>query len=376
MADVDLAVIGGGPAGLATAIHAARGGARVVLFERRRPPIDKACGEGLMPDGVAALAGLGIAPGSLGGRPFVGIAFGDGRHRIEGRFPAGPGLGVRRTRLHEALWSAAERAGVALEPETAATASADGTVESARGTLRARLVAAADGLHSPTRRRLELGRPGAPRRRRYGLRRHFRIAPWSERVEVTFGDGAEAYVTPVADELVGVALLVGSTEPRPGLDRFDVLLARFPELAARLADAAPADAVRGAGPLHQRCSAVVRGRVALVGDAAGYLDAITGEGISVALHQARALAGCLTDGNLAAYARAHRRIVRTPNLLCRLVLLLSARPRTRARALAGLARDPKLFDRLLAVHTRELAVHRLGFGGLVRLAFGLARPVW
>ncbi|RMF72007.1 MAG: NAD(P)/FAD-dependent oxidoreductase [Acidobacteria bacterium] len=375
MHDIDLAVIGGGPAGLAAAIRAANDGARVVLFEKRRPPIDKACGEGLMPDGVGQLEALGLDPARLGGRPFRGITFADDRHRVDGDFPATPGLGIPRTRLHAALWQAAGRAGVRLEAETTAACRPDGTVGSARGTIRARWVIAADGLHSPTRRALDLSCGRSRGVRRFGLRRHVRIAPWNDRVEVTFADGAEAYVTPLGDEMVGVALLASPPRERGGMPSFDELLARFPSLARRTERAAPEGPVRGAGPLRQRACGLVRGRVALLGDAAGYVDAITGEGISVALHQARELVRLLGEDRIDAWPRVHRRIVRVPNTLCRLVLALARRPSLRARALATLARDPRVFERFLAVHSRDLAVHRIGLRPLLRLAFGLARPV-
>ena len=69
---------------------------------------------------------------------------------------------------------------------------------------------------------------------RYGLRRHYRVAPWSDLVEVHWADDAEAYVTPVAEDLVGVAVLC------PGGGSYDTWLARFPALAADGTSNAPA----------------------------------------------------------------------------------------------------------------------------------------
>ena len=108
-----------------------------------------------------------------------------------------------------------------------------------------------------------------------GLTSRDAIAPVVESV-------AEAYVTPVDDGLVGVALL------GPPRTDFGATLATFPELAAHLAGAEPDAPVRGAGPLRQRTSARTRGRVRLVGDASGYVDALTGEGLRVGLAQAAA----------------------------------------------------------------------------------------
>src|SRR5699024_2593374 len=129
-------------------------------------------------------------------------------------------------------------------------------------------------------------RPG----RRVGLRRHFRIAPWTDFVEVHWGRGGEAYVTPVAAVGGGGAVL----GPR-GVD-YARQLASFEELWGRLQAAEPASRVSGAGPLRQSSRRRVAGRVRLVGDASGYVDALTGEGLRVGLAQARAAVATLRDG--------------------------------------------------------------------------------
>ena len=147
---------------------------------------------------------------------------------------------------------------------------------------------AADGLHSPVRRMLGLDRP-AGGRRRYGLRVHVEMAPWTPFVEVHWAEGSEAYVTPVADELVGIALL---TERQA---TFDDLLAEHVLLKERLGRR-PLSRTRGAGPLRQRSTARTLGWVLLVGDAAGYVDALTGEGIAIGLAQARAAVDAVVSG--------------------------------------------------------------------------------
>ena len=132
--------------------------------------------------------------------------------------------------------------------------------------------------------------------------------------------------------------------------RFDDLIADFPELTERLGSTPRSSRDQGAGPLLQGVAAVQRGRLALVGDASGYLDAITGEGIAVALHQSAALVAALERGRLEDYPTAHRRIGRLPGVMTRAVLSLDRRPRLRRRTLAALAAEPALFSRLLGVH--------------------------
>lgn len=374
-------VVGGGPAGLAAAIAARQAGlGRVRLLDGRRPPIDKACGEGLMPDGLECLRELGVATERLRAAPFRGIRYlahgeeGEDGIVAEGRFPRGAGLGVRRTDLHQALVERAEEVGVELEWGVKVTGLAGvgregGSVETERGPLSARWIVAADGLHSRLRQWAGLERPAATdlTARRFGVRRHFRRAPWTDVVEVYWVDGAEAYVTPVAADEVGVALLWSG-----GTARFDELLARFPALAARLDGAPAASRDRGAGPLLQRVRRVTRGCLALLGDASGYVDAITGEGLSLAFHQASALARAIAAGDLASYERAHARIGRLPNGITRLVLAIERRPRLRRRVIRALAAEPALFSRLLAIHTRALPLRRLGLPNVLRLAWRLA----
>ena len=106
---IDLIVAGGGPAGLATALYAHRAGLHAVVCEPRPAPIDKACGEGLMPGAVRALRELGVEPA---GMPFLGIRYLNGSASAEAAFRGGPGLGVRRTALSAALRAAVEDAGI------------------------------------------------------------------------------------------------------------------------------------------------------------------------------------------------------------------------------------------------------------------------
>jgi flavin-dependent dehydrogenase len=328
---IDLLVAGGGPAGLATALYGARAGLEVTVVERRNGVLDKACGEGMMPHTLEHLAHLGIAPK---GRPLHGISYLDRDRRVDATFRSGTGLGVRRTVLHRALRDAAEDAGVQFVYESVGTVSQDATSVRA-GELRARYLAAADGLHSPIRRSLGLERP-SPGPKRWGIRRHVQIAPWSDSVEVHWAPGAEAYVTPVADDCVGIAIL---SSTRGGFDRH---FAEFPELRERVAEHEHGPD-RAAGPLRQRASSRTVGRVLLVGDAAGYIDALTGEGMGLAFGAARQLVNCVAADRPGDYDRQWRRVTRRYRLMTAALLRAGGHAKVRAGIVPAAAAMPRVF---------------------------------
>ena len=335
----DVAIAGGGPVGLATALYVARSGLDVVVYEPRAGVIDKACGEGLMPGAVAALAGLGVV---VEGMPFRGIRYlGSGR-TVSATFRAGTGLGVRRTTLHAALRGAVDAAGIHVVRRAVSEVRHEPGGVVVDGD-HARFLVAADGLHSPTRRRLGLDAP-AGGRRRFGLRGHAAIAPWTDLVEVHWSRTAEAYVTPVGTDQVGVAVL---TYERGGLEE---QLRSFPALRERL-QGLPLSPARGAGPLRQRSRRRVSRRVLLVGDASGYVDAVTGEGLTVGFAQARAAVDALVVDRPLDYERAWRKVTRRNELLTRALLAATARPAARRALVPTAAALPAVF---------RAAVHELG----------------
>ncbi|MFI5693211.1 NAD(P)/FAD-dependent oxidoreductase [Kribbella sp. NPDC051586] len=312
---IDLLVAGAGPAGAATAIRAALAGLSVVVVEPRSGPIDKACGEGIAHSAVEYLTRLGV---ELDGRPFHGIRYLDGTHQVDARFTAGPGLGVRRTTLQAALSKRLSDLDIPVISTRVGPITQNSTSVTAANHT-ARYLAAADGLHSPIRRQLGLcgGSSGDVRR---GLRQHFRVKPWTDLVEVYWSRLGEAYVTPVADDLVGVAILTSAR------GTFDSHLDAFPALKRRLRGAKPASAVMGAGPLRQRVRARTAGRILLVGDAAGYVDALTGEGIAVALRTSAELVDCVRADRPQDYEAAWRRVSWECRLLTASLLWARNRP--------------------------------------------------
>jgi flavin-dependent dehydrogenase len=331
----DVFVIGGGPVGLATAIAARRKGLRVSLADGAGPCIDKACGEGLLPDGVSAAAALGLPLPAAASFALRGIRFHGEGVSVASEFPNGHGRGIRRTTLHRILVEEAERCGVELRWNA--------PVSSLAG-ITARWIVGADGIGSRVRAWAGLDR-FARDRRRYGFRLHFRTAPWTDYVEVYWGDGCQVYVTPVAPDEVCIALI--SRDPKV---RVSEALRRFPAILSKLGGVAESSAERGSLTASRKLRRVARGNVALVGDASGSVDAITGEGLCLGFRQALALADALESEDLALYESAHRRLARRPCFMADFMLTMDRSRWLRVHALPALASHPDLFSSLLAMH--------------------------
>ena len=308
-----------------------------MVLDQAIPPIDKACGEGLLPDGIAILDRLGIRVPAHLGFHFTGIRFSDYQSSVVSNFRTGYGIGMRRTHLHALLLESAQELGVKMTWG----AKQIGLSEALE---KFDYVLAADGQHSQMRRQAGLDST-LYEHRRFGFRRHYRVTPWSSHVEVYWGPACQLYVTPVAPHEIGVALL--SRNPQL---RVVHALRYFPELQSRLARAEATSREMGNLSLSRKFRRVTRDRVALLGDASGSVDAITGEGISLSFQQALALAQALDSGHLETYQRAHSALNRRPRFMSSLLLKLDAYPRLQRYAFAGLASFPGIFSACLAAH--------------------------
>ena len=340
----DIFIIGGGPAGLAAAIAARQRGFEVTVADGASPPIDKACGEGLMPDGQAALARLGVSIAPEDSYPFRGIRFISGGLSVDATFPHGAGLGLRRTVLHRTMVAHAKAVGVNLLWNTTVTGLHPEGVRLGNEIVRSRWIVGADGGHSLVRRWAGLDRYRFDQTR-FAFRRHYRVAPWSDCMELHWGPKCQIYATPTAADEVCVALISRSPDLRLG----DALKS-FPELVARLRGAEPSSAERGAISSTRKLRRIYKDRVCLVGDASGAVDAITGEGLHLSFCQASLLADCLVANDLRRYEREHRILATHPALMARLLLALDWKNSFRQHVMRAFGSDPRLFARVLTLH--------------------------
>jgi flavin-dependent dehydrogenase len=361
----DVFVIGGGPAGLAAAIAARQQGLRVLVADGAKPPIDKACGEVLMPDAITALARLGIFLPAADRSTLHGVRFVGSGVSAEAAFPSDTAaVSIRRTVLHRIIAERAATLGVGLLWQSVVTGIRGEEVLLGNRSVRTSWIIGADGANSRVRRWADLD-AYSHTKLRYAFRRHYRVAPWNDRMEIHWGKRCQGYATAVGNDQVCVAAASSS----PDL-RLESALAEFPELDARLRGAESTSAERGAVSANRTLRRVWKRNVALIGDASGTVDAITGEGLGLAFGQALALANCLQANTLIGYQAAHRRLALRPSLMARLMLTLDGRPTVQQRTLQVFRKHPEIFRHLLALHAGTLSPIHLAADGLT-LGWGL-----
>jgi menaquinone-9 beta-reductase len=379
----DVLIVGGGPAGLATALALRRRGAAVTVADARKPPIDKACGEGLMPDSLRDLTLLGVELNPEDGARIRGVrlanhgadksAVATVHFPAEGMSGSGVGVGMRRQALHARLVAHAEDAGVMLRWQSPVQLKDSGQVLVAGDAVRYDSLVGADGQSSQVRRWAGLEQ-GKTLSRRFGFRQHFAVQPWSPYVEVHWGKSGQVYVTPIGPDEVCVTTL--SRDPHC---RLKMMFKEMPQLQQKLGESLaaasfPVDSERGALTTTRSLNRVAKGRVALVGDASGSVDAITGEGLGLAFRQALLLAECLEAQDLARYNRLHPATLRLPKTVGRLMLQMDRYPSLRNRVLHMLTAEPALFSRLLGVHLGSESLPRFVASKGLELVWRLAVP--
>lgn len=340
----DVLIVGGGPAGLAAAIALRKKGIDCIVVEALSPVIDKACGEGLMPDALNSLAKLGIEITERDGYPFRGIRFANSVHHVSADFPQGPGIGVRRTHLHNRLAEHARETGAELRWSSRIKLLDQNSALIDGHELKFGWLIGADGQASSVRRWAGLN---SLRKEslRYGFRRHYRVSPWSDYVEIYWGRTGQIYVTPVAPDCVCVVYI--------SRDRHCTrhqIFEDFPQLRTRLHGIPMLSQQRGAVSVTRKLREIARGTVALIGDASGSADIITGEGLAMSFRQASALADAIECGSIESYCKAHKQIGRLPHAMGSLMLTMDRWPALEVRAMRALASNPALFQELLSVH--------------------------
>jgi flavin-dependent dehydrogenase len=355
----EVLIVGGGPAGLAASIALRQRGIDCTVIEARPSGIDKACGEGLMPDSRESLAQLGVHLDQSDGHLFRGIRFENSAHRVDACFPHGAGIGVRRPHLHSLLANRASEAGANLLWSTHVQLPAGDSPADAKSyrtafvnghPLRFRWLIGADGQASSVRKWAGLDRT-LSRSLRYGFRTHYRVDPATcslDFVEVHWGGRGQIYLTPVAPDCICVVYITRD----PHCDRVNIL-DDFPAIAKRLAHAEVVSKQRGAVTASCKLHCVANNYVALIGDASGSADAITGEGLAISFRQALALADSIHSGSLEPYRLAHRKIGKLPHAMGELMLTLDRWPALQVRAIRSLASTPILFQELLHAHMGE-----------------------
>ena len=360
----DVLVVGAGPAGSALAAGLARDGARVALAEAARHPRPKACAEYASPRIVEELARIGLGPDDwrADAVPLDGmeLVVGERRARVAYADRAGhrTAWGVDRRRFDARLAAHAAAAGAELLESTRFVALLDGTGRVSGGVVRgtdgrerriqADLVVGADGVRSSVARLTGVERP-VRFPRRLGLVAHYAgTADLIDHGEMHVGDGYYVGLAPMPDgELnVGMALPLGTSGS--AAERFGAAIAGLPNVARRLDGRARLSPIRGAAPIGHRVSDVAGPGWLLIGDAAGFVDPFTGEGIYRALRSARAAADAIRAGGDPgpAYRAARHRALAAKAALAWMVQGFLAVPPLLAHAVGRLQARPDAALRL------------------------------
>jgi len=383
----DILILGGGPAGAMTALLSARAGMRVVLCEAHAVLPPRVCGMYLCPAGVALLERLGLRErvGSgarkLGGMVMVSPEF----QRLETFFPPGDGvpdhgLALPRPALDNALLETARaagaevRMGVRPKPERTRDGWRADDVE-------ARLLVGADGRKSATARLLGLSMPVRRSRAAIHIDRPARTAAPPFGQMHVFDDGTYVGIDAIEPETVNVSLVCEPEVLRaqPAAQVINARIARSPHLSELLEPLSESVKPIATFPANARVRAAATPQAALVGDASGYTDPLTGEGIYAAFWTAEELVRCVSAGwrdlpaALDRYAHIRARRERAKTLLCELFQQVISRPRLANMTLRLLARRQAVADSFIGIVGNSYSPAR-GFARIARHVFSPCLP--
>lgn len=397
----DAVVVGAGPAGSTASALLARAGLRVALLDKSAIlPAPKVCGEYVSPGCLPILGRLGaLSAVRAAGRPLYGLAI----HTAAGRTLratyacGGPasrervhGLSIPRAHLDAALLALAVTSGAVVEAgfqvndvrRDGACLEVHGRLRGGETRLRTRLVVGADGRHSAVARRL-----GAVHRHpwldKMALVAYVTgVAREHERAEVFLGPDRYAILNPIADGVTNVGVVANRRDLPRGQDPRQTLwavAARMPGLDARLRRARFSAAPRCVGPLAHRAAVLAARDTLLVGDAAGFLDPFTGEGICAALRSAEmaaqhvlahwASAGAAPEA-LAGYTRAWTQEFESKFRFATHLQRAIRHPTLAEWLVAGLSRWSGLSAMLLSAAGDLVPPHDLSLWRLARRAAG------
>lgn len=383
MSPTDVLVIGGGPAGATAAFQLATSGLGVTLIDRAHFPRDKVCGESLSPGAIARLQSIGMWPGAnsaetsgaLESMQIRGMQLrSPGGTTFRGRYQGGQGgvgLAVRRTVLdHELLKMTRIRGARVIEgmEATAVEITSGGAAvvtvreggHASTTRMEARRVIVADGRRSFVARQLGFidAAPPPRGRSRFAVRAHCdNVAGLSDFAEMQVGAGGYCGIAPLSLSTANVCYVLFGDRLEMGPDTiesdFRRDLGRFPEVARRLESARLQGPVRIAGPLRLRSRRQSFGPFIACGDATGFLDPFTGEGIAHAIATgvlAAAAVGASLRGHggaFPAYEREVRSLRRIKGAAALVLHGMVSRPALANSAAAAFASMPRLADSIV-----------------------------